>query len=460
MPQNERGPIIVAVAGGKRDPRAGLVAVDLAVAAASLGTRVALIDADAGGATLHRFFGRAAPQRGIGDFLDGRVERLGDAASSTRVSRLSLVSGFDSRALAEGNDRNDRAKILRGVRALDAELVVIDVGSGSAVQTVDLFALADVRWLAVTPGVEALQGAYGLAKATITRIIRSLSTAPWIAADTRLFLAGFNGERVSDFLNKLRQIDVNVANGLTHEIAAFGGGIIGYHVEGDKQMGSFYGFSRMLRDFLEIDVPVLGVLHAAAPSVGSGVRARPSTLETRIDVRSRTFINMAERVMALDVEALRMARSYDPLHDPSCLASERAPTEHISGVEALSAPLPGSVERYQRESERYSVEWEVGLSIGGRVEVATALVDISKGGALARFSAAATEGEQAVLTMTIDGVPTEICAEVRRVDVTRGAVGLLFADEHAALAERLVAMARAEAARRKENAELRAASGS
>jgi flagellar biosynthesis protein FlhG len=120
------------VGGGKGGVGKSLVLSSLACAIAASGRRCTVIDADLGGANLHTLLGVAPPRRTLSHFLSGEVSSLAELMVPTSVPNLSLVSA--NRALLDmANPRHcQKEKLLRHVRRLDVDEVLLDLGGGSA----------------------------------------------------------------------------------------------------------------------------------------------------------------------------------------------------------------------------------------------------------------------------------------------------------------------------------------
>ena len=142
---------IIAVGGGKGGIGKSLVSANLGIALAQAGSSVVLVDADLGGANLHSCLGVAQPQVSLSDFVDRRVAKLEDAAVATGIDRLRLISGARD-VLDAANPRHaEKQKLLRHIRALDVDYVVVDLGAGTGFNVLDFFLLADTGIVVLLP---------------------------------------------------------------------------------------------------------------------------------------------------------------------------------------------------------------------------------------------------------------------------------------------------------------------
>lgn len=167
-----RAPKVWAVGGGKGGVGKTVFSVNLSVAMARRGERVVLVDADLGGANCHTVLGISNPQHTLADFLAKKVSRLDEVLAPTATPNLWLASG--SRALLEmANPRHvQKLKLLRHIRQLDVDHVLLDLGAGSAFNVLDFFLAADERIVVVAPEPTSIENAYHFLKSAFYRSLR------------------------------------------------------------------------------------------------------------------------------------------------------------------------------------------------------------------------------------------------------------------------------------------------
>lgn len=163
---------IFAVGGGKGGVGKTFIACNLGAMMARSGKRVILVDADLGGANLHTYLGLEFPTRTLNDLLTRRVDRIEDVIVSTSLPNLSLISGAQS-VLGAANPRHEyKMRLAKKLRDLDADVVILDLGSGTSFNTLDIFLLSDEGIFVVVPEPTSLENAYAFIKASFFRRLR------------------------------------------------------------------------------------------------------------------------------------------------------------------------------------------------------------------------------------------------------------------------------------------------
>jgi flagellar biosynthesis protein FlhG len=162
----------IAVGGGRGGVGKSLVAVNLAVYFAQLGKAVVLVDADAGGSNLHAHFGLRAG-RVASDPSEGGVDATRAALAATSVPGLWLLPAAHDAVTPGFSLRAGRAmRWLSALKALPADYLIIDVGSGHGELAIDLMLAADVPIAVTVPEPPAVETTYRFLRAAFRRRLR------------------------------------------------------------------------------------------------------------------------------------------------------------------------------------------------------------------------------------------------------------------------------------------------
>ena len=272
------------------------------VAIAQTGREVVLCDLDLGAANLHLMLGATQARAGIQALL-APVGGLEDALTPTRVPGLRLLAGTGGTVAAANITHAQKLRIIRKLRTLKTDFVVVDVGAGVGYNALDFFELGQQRIIVATPQVTSMHDAYAFLKGAVLRTLKhhaGRSDEAWMldpALSTR------DGEKVKDVLLRVREQDPNFGEKIEQILKHFGAFLIGNQVENPGQVGVFQAVSRMVEDFLGISLPILGwIPHHGKLSDSVNERvpfmARADKAETR---EARAFRAVVEALLVGDM---------------------------------------------------------------------------------------------------------------------------------------------------------------
>jgi flagellar biosynthesis protein FlhG len=178
-------PAIVAVASGKGGVGKSVLSANLAVLLARSGRRVTLLDLDLGGADAHLLFGVFHPARTLTDFLERRVDSLGEAALELGAfSNLRLIVGTGETLGTANLVHASKQRLIRHALKLDSDVLIVDVGAGAGLAVLDFFLMADLPLAVATPdGLSAIDLARFLQLAALRRAAAALAELPELRRD-------------------------------------------------------------------------------------------------------------------------------------------------------------------------------------------------------------------------------------------------------------------------------------
>ncbi len=172
--------MIWAVGGGKGGIGKTLLTSNMGVYLSWLNKKVVVVDMDLGGANLHTALGVDAPTRTLSDLVMGRVEDMQELVQPTPIRNLFLVSGAQD-AMGIANMRHmQKARLIRKFREINADFVLLDLGAGTASNTLDFFLLADNKIVVVTPEPTSIENGYRFIKSSFYRMLRAATPSPYV----------------------------------------------------------------------------------------------------------------------------------------------------------------------------------------------------------------------------------------------------------------------------------------
>jgi flagellar biosynthesis protein FlhG len=161
-----------AIGGGKGGTGKSFVAASLGLHLASLDRDVVMVDADLGAPNLHTLLGLKAGHPDLGDFLTGRVPSLEATAVATSFRGLRLVRGSENILFIANLAHFRKLRLLRQVRQIQTQNVILDLGTGSSFNTLDFFLSANPGVVVATPEPTAIENTYLFLKSCIMRVLK------------------------------------------------------------------------------------------------------------------------------------------------------------------------------------------------------------------------------------------------------------------------------------------------
>jgi len=151
--QNEkRSTPVIAIGSGKGGVGKSVVASNLALLLGREGGRVVLVDLDTGGANVHVLFGHFTPEVTLSDFLNRRVDSLaGTAITLESHYNLKIIAGAGESLRTANLPYATKTRLLRALRRVDSDLVLMDLGPGTGYNELDFFLLGDIQ-VAISTG--------------------------------------------------------------------------------------------------------------------------------------------------------------------------------------------------------------------------------------------------------------------------------------------------------------------
>lgn len=162
---------IIPVASGKGGVGKTLLSANLGIALAQAGKAVVLIDLDLGGSNLHTILGIRNRHQGIGHLINGMAAGLDELLIETPQERLFFIPGDGLFAGTANLPYYRKIAILRQIEQLTADFVILDLGSGSTYNTLDLFLASNAGLIVTTPETTAILNAYSFLKSAILRML-------------------------------------------------------------------------------------------------------------------------------------------------------------------------------------------------------------------------------------------------------------------------------------------------
>ena len=273
--------IIWPVAGGKGGTGKSTLTANLGVGLSMLGYKVILVDGDLGGADLHLFFDQIAPPRSLSSFLSKEVASLNEVLLPTPNENLRIACGGNELVGMANLSYSAKTKLLRHIRTLDADYVLIDLGAGCSYNTLDFFAISDTGIIVSTPEPHARVDAYGFIKNSVyRRLRRHFSKNEEITKLIGVFASkdGRKSGRISDLIKRMASVDPMAAAESFDLLQAYRPKLIMNRVRNRRHIEEAHRFVNLVEDYLSTRLDYVGYVRNDDKILDACERRKPILL--------------------------------------------------------------------------------------------------------------------------------------------------------------------------------------
>ncbi len=292
---------IIPVASGKGGVGKSIIAANLGVLLASYGKKVVLIDLDLGGSNLHTYLGIKNRNEGIGNYLQKKDASFTDILVDTPYTNVKFVAG-DVLVTGTANLKQaERRTVMRSIEGVDADYVIMDLGSGTSLNVIDFFLMSNTSIVVTTPQTPSILNAYSLLKnATFRHLIRTL-TRPRSVAN---YLKEIIRERkpggtptIAEILEHIHGLDRKAGDEATSQLARMHPYLAVNMAESPEDMDIAEELRNLIFRNLQVDTGCLGLVYNDR-AVGESVRRlQPVAIANREALAATQIERMAQKIL-------------------------------------------------------------------------------------------------------------------------------------------------------------------
>lgn len=291
---------IWAVGGGKGGIGKSFIVSNMSIALAQRGKRVILIDADLGGANLHTCLGIGFPRITLGEFLSRRVEKIEDVIVDTGITNLGLISGAQELLGAANPKHAQKMRLLKTIRSLNVDVVVIDLGTGTSFNILDFFLISDHGLLVVIPEPTSIENAYRFLKCSFLRKIRNIAVEHDFKDVIDRVLDDMSSRSIRtpfELLDEIAKIDLKATDLLVRSLDDFRPKLILNQVRSEVDIRIGFSMRSACLKYLGVQMDYLGYIYYDDFVWQSIRKKRPLLLEYPQSVASQGIRNAAGNLL-------------------------------------------------------------------------------------------------------------------------------------------------------------------
>jgi flagellar biosynthesis protein FlhG len=171
------------IGGGKGGSGKSFLVASFGIQLAKAGKKTLLVDVDLGAPNLHTMIGVSEPAKSLSDFLHNKVKTLEETVVSTCQPYLFLIHGGRNSLEIANIAYAQKMKLLRAIYQLPYEYILLDLGSGTSFNTLDLFTISNTGIFISTPEPTAIENTYRFIRSVCQRkmkqALRRKDLHPW-----------------------------------------------------------------------------------------------------------------------------------------------------------------------------------------------------------------------------------------------------------------------------------------
>jgi flagellar biosynthesis protein FlhG len=256
---------IIAVGGAKGGVGKSMLAANLAVGLALLGQKVVLADLDLGGADVHLYTGVKSLASTWIDFLDRKVDSLQDILTPTAFKGLSLIGGDSSKLGSANLPYSQKLKIMRHLKELETDFLVVDLGGDTTLNGLDFFLLADQKIVVSGTEPASVLDSYTFIKVAFIRFLERFFSEHRSLQDLATQIKDGSLEKSEnyslDFLyQEVRARDPQALVQLEKQLDQFRLSIVLNMTESNKDVRIAESMQKLVKDKCFLDIGILGTI--------------------------------------------------------------------------------------------------------------------------------------------------------------------------------------------------------
>lgn len=363
---------VFAVAGGRPGAGHSVLSVNLAVYLAQLGRKVVLVDSDSSGPSLHCMLGLEMPQPSEPPDPFDQAELL---PLATEIPGLSLLPQQFVQNSTVPIRPGRKPRWAKGLRHLDADYIILDLGPGTTPATLDLYLNADFGICVTAPDPPSVEATYRFIKAVFQRQVRKLLLKDRFRMRQveRALLELPPLPSPIELVRMISRYDTKTAETAAGQLRALRPYLVtnNTRMRGDHKLGQ--SMVNLAQRYLGVHLDDLGHIEHDEAIWLSVVRRRPLLIDNPSSKNARNMERIARRVVAVATSRDMMQRAPVDLTEEEdrslydVLLTHRGATE-----EELRRACKRQREIFQPDSLALSslLSPEQVLREGGRVEEA------------------------------------------------------------------------------------------
>ncbi|MGD8521300.1 MAG: P-loop NTPase [Desulfobacterales bacterium] len=256
---------IIAVGGAKGGVGKSMLSANIAVGLALLGQKVVLADLDLGGADVHLYVGVKSLTKTWDDFLEKRVDSIREILTPTAFNDLSLIGGDSSKLGSANLPYSQKRKIIKHLKDLESDYVIIDLGGNTTYNGLDFFLLADQKIVVTGSEPASVLDSYSFVKVAFYRFLDRFFAEYDALKDLGKRIKDGSLEKTENFsldyiFEEVRARDASACAELKKQFDQYQLSLVVNMAENRKDVRIAESMQQLLKTKCFLDVGILGII--------------------------------------------------------------------------------------------------------------------------------------------------------------------------------------------------------
>jgi len=256
---------IIAVGGAKGGVGKSALAANLAVGLALLGQQVVLADLDLGGADVHLYLGVKSLPKTWNDLLDKKENSIEDIITPTPFEGLKLIGGDSSKLGSENLPYAQKRKIMRHLREIEGDYLILDLGGNTSYNALDFFLFADHKIVISGTEPASILDSYSFVKVAFYRFLERFFSEHHSLKDLSQKIKDGSWEQSKDLsldtiFKEVRERDAAAYDKIRKQHDQFRVSLVVNMAENRKDFQIAESMQRVLKEKCFLNVGVLGTI--------------------------------------------------------------------------------------------------------------------------------------------------------------------------------------------------------
>jgi len=289
---------IWAIGGGKGGVGKSLTTANISICLALMGKKVVSIDLDLGGANLHTCLGTNIPEASLSDFLNRKVAHFQDLLTPTPIKNLNIISGAQDEFGMANMKQLQKAKILNHLEEIEADYIILDLGAGTTLNTLDFFIAADKGIMTTLPEPTAIENTYRFIKSVFHRKLKLCDELIEVGHLIDRAMNAKMNENISpsDALAALSEKNPHLKKILAREIADFAPKLIINQVRTQSDIDIGFSMKLICKKYFGFDLDYIGYLDYDQSVWQSVKKRKPLLTEFPNSILTTNFENIVNKL--------------------------------------------------------------------------------------------------------------------------------------------------------------------